>query len=719
MNASESLHVEHTGWLEFPPGDLVAQYVRQGWFEFTERAFLWVYLRRGNTYLDIGAHAGFHAATARQVVGESGTVVCVEPNPALHPLLQANVASLDLRPVAVSDQTGSARLQIASAAGSSFAHLSDDTGGIEINTVTLPQLMASLNGNQPELIKIDIEGAELALFASAEDVLADFDGVVLVEFSKENLERAGATTEALEAMVRGLGLEICRYDPTRNRLVPAQPQHPVWYENYYLCRRPGQINRRLARASQQHRRIATDICAKGLIAKANHELIEAHQKADLMLADLCDNFRGLHAFVESNGSKPLKPKRLRRKRADRIADLQDLFGASKAIAEYTLDELERRQNLLADTAATLSQAVHSTLSLEDVLGVSRLHELQADRGEVDPLEAGLVDARQLIESYQTINARAQGLMESLAWATSTQETQAQLVATLESALAEKRDELQIQYQALAETRQSLDSANQSLQDDGAELARTHTTLEHTTAELTQKGVDLDQAYADLTQLRADLNQAHSDLGETRTNLQHAEKDRDQKALDLDQAYADLTQLRADLNQAHSDLGETRTNLQHAEKDRDQKALDLDQAYAELTRLRADLTQTHSELSQVRTAERRGQAELEQSRQGLARALDDVGALESELSRSAAELGAQLADASNNIAALTETRDQLLAKTQELQTTLRERHAYYAGLISGAVNDLYELKRSRLIRLGSRLNANAGKKIDTTIEKMSS
>ena len=677
MNASESLHVEHTGWLEFPPGDLVAQYVRQGWFEFTERAFLWVYLRRGNTYLDIGAHAGFHAATARQVVGESGTVVCVEPNPALHPLLQANVASLDLRPVAVSDQTGSARLQIASAAGSSFAHLSDDRGGIEINTVTLPQLMASLNGNQPELIKIDIEGAELALFASAEDVLADFDGVVLVEFSKENLERAGATTEALEAMVRGLGLEICRYDPTRNRLVPAQPQHPVWYENYYLCRRPGQINRRLARASQQHRRIATDICAKGLIAKANHELIEAHQKADLMLADLCDNFRGLHAFVESNGSKPLKPKRLRRKRADRIADLQDLFGASKAIAEYTLDELERRQNLLADTAATLSQAVHSTLSLEDVLGVSRLHELQADRGEVDPLEAGLVDARQLIESYQTINARAQGLMESLAWATSTQETQAQLVATLESALAEKRDELQIQYQALAETRQSLDSANQSLQDDGAELARTHTTLEHTTAELTQKGVDLDQAYADLTQLRADLNQAHSDLGETRTNLQHAEKDRDQKALDLDQAYA------------------------------------------ELTRLRADLTQTHSELSQVRAAERRGQAELEQSRQGLSRALDDVGALESELSRSAAELGAQLADASNNIAALTETRDQLLAKTQELQTTLRERHAYYAGLISGAVNDLYELKRSRLIRLGSRLNANAGKKIDTTIEKMSS
>ena len=62
--------------------------------------------------------------------------------------------------------------------------------------------------------------------------------------------------------------------------------------------------------------------------------------------------------------------------------------------------------------------------------------------------------------------------------------------------------------------------------------------------------------------------------------------------------------------------------------------------------------------------------------------------------------------------------ELYSKVQ-LQTTLRERHAYYAGLISGAVNDLYELKRSRLIRLGSRLNANAGKKIDTTIEKMSS
>jgi Skp family chaperone for outer membrane proteins len=104
------------------------------------------------------------------------------------------------------------------------------------------------------------------------------------------------------------------------------------------------------------------------------------------------------------------------------------------------------------------------------------------------------------------------------------------------------------------------------------------------------------------------------------------------------------------------------------------------------------------------------------------------ALEASLTQHAAELKKKDQALQQLEAAMAAERDQnrqlrdsqtdLVSCIEELRATKRNDHAYFAQLISTAMNDLYELKRSRLIRFGHLINAGALRKIDATINKMS-
>lgn len=59
------LYVPHAGWFRHEPDDEVARFLSEGWFEYKEQAFLWLYLRPGDTFLDGGAHVGLYSVVAR------------------------------------------------------------------------------------------------------------------------------------------------------------------------------------------------------------------------------------------------------------------------------------------------------------------------------------------------------------------------------------------------------------------------------------------------------------------------------------------------------------------------------------------------------------------------------------------------------------------------------------------------------------------------------
>ena len=101
MTSNDETHVPHIGWLAHEREDDVGRYLREGWFEFAEQAFWWLYLRPGDSVIDCGAHVGLFSLLASQAVGEYGRVIALEPNPATAELLRKNVDALGVRNVEV------------------------------------------------------------------------------------------------------------------------------------------------------------------------------------------------------------------------------------------------------------------------------------------------------------------------------------------------------------------------------------------------------------------------------------------------------------------------------------------------------------------------------------------------------------------------------------------------------------------------------------------
>jgi FkbM family methyltransferase len=124
----------------------------------------------GDTILDLGANIGVfsiqcqHAATGVRIHA-------VEPNPATFGQLRLNVsanrldAAISTYNLAVSDAEGTLYLEEAGFAG--HQALNAAGRGVPVPCVTLDQLFATAGIDRVDLLKIDTEGAEVAIVAGA------------------------------------------------------------------------------------------------------------------------------------------------------------------------------------------------------------------------------------------------------------------------------------------------------------------------------------------------------------------------------------------------------------------------------------------------------------------------------------------------------------------------------------------------------------------------
>jgi len=136
-------------------------------------------LTTGNVFYDVGANAGFFTILAARVVGTTGRVLSFEPfaENAESIREQIDINSLrqcDLFVKAVSDRSGTANF--AAGEHNALGHLSSPAFApvgegkeLTVQTVTLDEVAA---GNPfPNLIKIDVEGAETQVLAGAHSLL--------------------------------------------------------------------------------------------------------------------------------------------------------------------------------------------------------------------------------------------------------------------------------------------------------------------------------------------------------------------------------------------------------------------------------------------------------------------------------------------------------------------------------------------------------------------
>ena len=134
-------------------------------------------LRRGDTFVDLGAHEGYFSMLAATAQPQAA-VHSIEPHPASSALIRENVrlnelTNVTVHPIAIADQPGRRPMVAGTHTGSTqFADRAVDAAGFEVETQSLDAFVAEQDLTSIRLMKIDVEGAELLVFRGAAQVLA-------------------------------------------------------------------------------------------------------------------------------------------------------------------------------------------------------------------------------------------------------------------------------------------------------------------------------------------------------------------------------------------------------------------------------------------------------------------------------------------------------------------------------------------------------------------
>ena len=172
-------------------------------YEPAKHALIRRHLRPGMTFIDVGANKGDFTLLAARLAGNSGTVISIEPAPDNHSILQRSIelndyTNIRVLHVALSDRDGTANLQIGSTSGSHT--LSPEFNGLRtvaVPTRTLDGVVAEQQLGSVDMIKIDVQGLELAVLRGASQTLRANPGIILLLDLPKQSEKRRAIGEYL------------------------------------------------------------------------------------------------------------------------------------------------------------------------------------------------------------------------------------------------------------------------------------------------------------------------------------------------------------------------------------------------------------------------------------------------------------------------------------------------------------------------------------------
>jgi len=172
-------------------------------------------LHAGDVIVDVGANVGAYSGLAAAIVGSAGHVYAFEPGPdnlcVLHKRF-GSTTNVTIVPAAVGDRSGETRLFLdrRDARRHSLAPANVGKAGdtIAVEQVCLDDYCESLT--RLDVIKIDAQGAEVAILNGARHAIRRFKPKLVVEVWPAGLKNLGACAERLMADVCALGYDVYR-----------------------------------------------------------------------------------------------------------------------------------------------------------------------------------------------------------------------------------------------------------------------------------------------------------------------------------------------------------------------------------------------------------------------------------------------------------------------------------------------------------------------------
>ena len=148
-------------------------------------------LEEGMVFLDVGAHIGKYAVRAAVKVGDSGRVVAVEPDRDNFQLLVKNIALNGLRnciPLRIAAYSSEGEITLFKGPSSAEHSTSEDfgKGSYKVRARVLDNVLKEIGVAGLDLIKIDVEGAEIDVLRGLEGTLRKGKARLIMEVMKRD-----------------------------------------------------------------------------------------------------------------------------------------------------------------------------------------------------------------------------------------------------------------------------------------------------------------------------------------------------------------------------------------------------------------------------------------------------------------------------------------------------------------------------------------------------
>jgi FkbM family methyltransferase len=250
LQSLEGICVDLKGLKVYVPPRFIRHYVTNEYEPVTQKVFI-ESIRAGDTVLDVGAHIGFYAMLAAKVVGETGTVHAVEPCQDTLRLLRESIRANNLENVIVHGcAAGNSNcLREFNITGSSDSHGFYAHPNIEtLASVQVTQVkMDDITAGPVNVVKIDVEGAEIEVLEGMESILMkSHDLNLFVEWFPAGMINAGRDPSELPERLRKLNFKDVRViDDRAQNILPLEETialirkgslPPNWYVNLWARR---------------------------------------------------------------------------------------------------------------------------------------------------------------------------------------------------------------------------------------------------------------------------------------------------------------------------------------------------------------------------------------------------------------------------------------------------------------------------------------------------
>jgi FkbM family methyltransferase len=194
-----------------------------GWYEPSTVRTVASLLRPAMVFIDVGANIGQYTLLASKLVGPPGAVHSFEPSPTMFSWLSRNVRAnggrnIHLNRLALGDREKTATLYLSTPENTGATSMNQQYNfsgkRTDVHCITLDSYLAQHGIMSVDVMKVDVEGAELEVLIGAEKLLTGPNAPhLVVEFQESNQARFGSSCAKLAAFLTDRGYKLMTIQP--------------------------------------------------------------------------------------------------------------------------------------------------------------------------------------------------------------------------------------------------------------------------------------------------------------------------------------------------------------------------------------------------------------------------------------------------------------------------------------------------------------------------